>query len=997
MQSVRLFKRPERSWLSDVRLWSVVAFLGYTLFGFLGVPRILRSQIPRLTRTYLGREASLRSVSFNPFTLVTILRGFELRDKDGTPLATFDELRVNLEISGLFRRAWTLREIHLLRPHVVGRILGDGRPAVADLLERKAEPRQPEEEFHLPRLLVRDLRIESGRVEFQDESTNPRFTTILEPLTVRVSDISTVPDQSGDHVVTVGIEDGGEVRWSGRMSVEPLRLEGKVELVLKRLDRLWAYVGQAYPIQLTSGEAHLSLPYLLERSTGSVMRAEAHDVTFDISGVSARPRDGDGDWLRLGRLDLKGGRIRWPEKTAEAELVQIATPAVSVWRSEDGTINWMGLMERLSRPDAATGSPRDSSAGWKVSCAGVQIDGGSVDIVDRTVVPAVTILLSGIDAHAESLTSDGSVPVKAHLSASANGPGRVSAAGTVQMSPLMADVDVEATGLELPAFQSYASQVARVQLQSGAAGIRGKASYHEGAKPLARFEGQATLDRLSLADPDGVRVLSWDQLAAANIRVGLEPSSVRMGTVDVRNPFAQIRIDRQGQIGALKLFEPLASSSSPEAAATPFRSAPFPVPLEIGSIRVHGGKFDYADQSLILPFASEISAAEGSVTDLSSKGSAGSRLLLEGTVGEHGYAKAEGTLRVFDPYASSKIRVLFRNVEMNPLTPYTVEFAGYSIKEGRLDLEVEYEIHERVLVGNHKLTATQLTIGDKVEGAKASLPLRLAVALLKDSQGRIELDVPIEGSVDDPEFAYRKVIWGALKRILINVTTAPFRFLGRLLGRQGDDLEFVSFEAGRSTLLPPEKEKLGKLVEGLKSRPELMLQVSGRFDPVSDAAALRQDKLDALIEARRKTLGAAPTEQGEAVLDRVLDELYVETFSMEAREALRLKHTSAPSPPSSEPAKRDRKRADQEPAPPPPAFDGAKYYEEVRAALLQAQSVGAEDLAALARARAEAIRASLTGEEGIDVTRVTATDVEPIKDRKAGQELVACQLAMPVD
>ncbi len=968
---MRLFGRPKRGWSRDGRAWIAVLFLAYLVLGFLAVPRILRWQIPRLTRTYLAREATLRSASFNPFTLTTVLRGFELRDRDGSHLAGFDELTVNLQASGLLRRAWTFHEIHLVHPSVVGRIAADGRPAVADLFEPKAEPEKPKEESRLPRVLIHDLHIDSGTIEFQDESKSPRFSSTLEPLNVRVSGLSTIPDRSGAHSITVGVEDRGEIRWSGRMSVEPLRFEGQLDLTLKRLDRIWDYAGRTIPLQVSSGEAHVSLPYLFEKGAGGALRFEAHDVTFDVAGLAARPRDTNHAWVSLGRVDLKGGRIRWPEKTAEIELVRVSEPAIEAWRSEEGKINWLELIERL-KTAVPSGEPGRDAAGasWKASCAAVELAGGSLDIEDRAVAPAVKLAVSGIESRVENLSSDTSVPMKARLSAKVNESATVSAAGTVGLSPMAAEIDVEVAGLGVPSLQSYASQIASVKIQSGAAGVHGKLSYHEGGKPLLAFDGRATLDGLSLADPGGVPVLAWDELAVESIRLTLEPNLFRARAVNIRKPFAQILIDRQGQVGAMKLVKS-DGSKAPAAAGPPFA-------FEIGSIQLHDGGVEYGDESLILPFHTVVHAAEGSLTDLSSKGSAGSRLLIEGKIDEHGYAKAEGTLRVFDPYAASDVHVLFRNVDMTSLTPYTAEFAGYSIKEGRLDLEVDYKIHDRTLLGNHKLTATSLTLGDKVGGAKTSLPLRLAVALLKDSEGKIELEVPIEGSVDDPEFGYRKVIWSAFKRVMINVTTAPFRFLGRLLGIKGDDLEYVSFEAGRSTLMPPEKEKLGKLVEAMKSRPGLALQVGGRFDPVSDAAALRQDKLDALIAARRETMGSGSGDEGAAI-DRILEALYKEAFPPEAVEALRKKHTTAPAAPKQQ-----------------PVFDAAGFFDEIRQALFQAQTVGPDVLSALARARSDAITAALSGEGGIDAARVTATDVQPIK-KKEGQELVPCQLAMPVD
>ena len=229
------------------------------------------------------------------------------------------------------------------------------------------------------------------------------------------------------------------------------------------------------------------------------------------------------------------------------------------------------------------------------------------------------------------------------------------------------------------------------------------------------------------------------------------------------------------------------------------------------------------------------------------------------------------------------------------------------------------------------------------------MPLRLAVALLKDSQGRIELDVPVEGSVDDPEFGYRTVAWQAFKSVMTNVTTAPFRFLGRMMGIHGDDLELVSFEPARSDLLPPEKEKLQKLNQALRERPGLDLHVVGRFDPTTDSEALRRSKLEA------------------ALASQSLEALYSAAFSAEQLAAVRARHTSGSE------------------------LDSAGYDEELRSSLLAKQTVGDDELTALGRARSDAIIAAL------DASRVTAAPVEPVKKKKEGETLVPCELTIPAD
>ncbi len=997
----RLFGPPKRGWARDARLWVVAALLAYVLLGFFAVPWAVRYELPKLTRKFLGREATLRAAQFNPFTLTASLRGFDLRDRDGTPLAAFDELTVDFELSSLFRRAWTFREVRLVHPTIVGRIMADGRPAVADLFESKPGEEKPKKESPIPRLLISDLEIGSGTIEFQDLSKSPPFTTKFQPLSVSVARLTTIPDRSGGHSFTVGIEDRGEAKWSGRMSMQPLRLEGELDVSLTRVTRIWEYLGRTYPIQLASGAAHVAVPYVLEKTASGDLRFEAHDVAVDISGVTARPRDADADWVELGRVDLKGGRVRWPEHTADVQLVRISEPAVKAWLAPDGKLNWLTLVDQFRALPSSGGPSGGSESGppspaWKATCAAVEIAGGGIDYEDRTTDPPAKLAVTALESRVEDFRSDASTPLKARVSAKLNGTGTVTSSGTIGMKPASVDLDVELAGFETGAFQPFASQIVRVQLQSGAASVGGRLAYHDGGKPVFKFDGRATLDRLAVADPDGIRILSWDALAIEDIRLALQPNQLRVKTIAFKKPYGQILIDRQGVVGVQKLRLSEASSR-PQAAAVaappPPGQARSPFPFEIGSIQVHDAMVDYGDESLILPFKTQIRSGEGALTDLSSKGSAGSRLAFEGKVDEHGYAKAEGALRIFDPYAESEIRVLFRNVDMDRLTPYTAEFAGYSIKEGRLDVDVDYKIKNRALVGNHKVAATSLTLGDKVPGAKSNLPLRLAVALLKDSEGKIELEVPIEGSVDDPEFGYKKVILQAFKRVLINITTAPFHFLGRLLGIKGEDLESVSFEPGRSELLPPEKEKLGKLVGVLKDKPDVVLQIGGRFDPDADAAALRRDKLDAKIAARREAMSASAGEEGEAVLDRIMESLYDEAFSADARVALKRKHTSAE---ATSPAEPPKKRSGKQPPAPPPGFDAAGYFEEIRQQLLKAQPVGPDELDALARARSAAIGAELAGGGGLDAARVKATDVEAVK-KKAGQDLIPCRLAMTAD
>jgi len=178
-------------------------------------------------------------------------------------------------------------------------------------------------------------------------------------------------------------------------------------------------------------------------------------------------------------------------------------------------------------------------------------------------------------------------------------------------------------------------------------------------------------------------------------------------------------------------------------------------------------QIDFSDESLILPFRTDIDSTRGAIRDVASFGGTPGSLELEGKVGQYGLARASGTLMINDPFAATVIKADFRNVDMVALTPYSAQFAGYSIKEGKLDLDLNYKIQSRQLQADHHIVATDLQLGDKVEGGESpGFLVKLAISLMKDREGKIKLDVPVEGTVDDPEFSYKGIVWKAIKQIL---------------------------------------------------------------------------------------------------------------------------------------------------------------------------------------------------------------------------------------
>jgi hypothetical protein len=325
---------------------------------------------------------------------------------------------------------------------------------------------------------------------------------------------------------------------------------------------------------------------------------------------------------------------------------------------------------------------------------------------------------------------------------------------------------------------------------------------------------------------------------------------------------------------------------------------------------------------------------------------------------------------------------------MPDLTPYAAQFAGYSIQRGSLNVDVRYRIQYGRLVGDHRVVARDLTLGPKVEGAQGpGVPVRLAIALLKDKDGRIDLEVPVEGTIDSPEFNYRSVFWQAFKTIFANIAKAPFRAIGRLFGADQEELELVGFASGQSDLPAPEQEKLAKLGAELSSRTEIVLEIEGRYDPVTDVEAIRRARLEQRIDVQRE---GAPT------LETILETLYAETFSPERLEAERQRFQpgAAAAVLSAEAPKKKSKTKEPPPPAPKEGFDAAGFYDALRSQLLAAEAVPESALEELSRARATAIAAALTAPGGLDPARVKILDPAPVKRKKQGSELVASEMTL---
>ena len=564
--------------------------------------------------------------------------------------------------------------------------------------------------------------------------------------------------------------------------------------------------------------------------------------------------------------------------------------------------------------------------------------------------------------------------------------GVLSTTGQLSQKADRAEAQVKIEGMNLTPLKSLVTQVAALTLESAAVSANLRLDYSQAKTgPSLKAAGAFSLDKLLVNESKSAKpFLSWKTLSADGIDFGLGPDKIFIKEVRLVEPDTRIVIFKDQTVNLAAAFQQQgAPSSGQQPAKTEKQKSdpanPFPVTVE--RVRIERAKVDFADLSLVLPFAARVHELSGAVTGVSSAPDNRTRLKLEGRVDEYGEVNVEGSLSPLQFEKFSDVKVIFRNVAMPLLSPYSGTFAGRRIKSGKLNLELQYKLEDRKLKSNNTVVLEQFTLGERVDSPKAvDLPLDLAIALLTDSEGKINASVPIEGDVDNPEFSVGHLVWQAIVNLITSAVTAPFKALGAIVGGEGEGIDAILFPPGIDKIPPPEREKLAKVAEALTKRPKLALTVHGTYDPAADGEALRSMQVRRAL-AQKLDVDLQPDEDpGPVAVDNAETQRALEALSDE-RDGEDAIEEFVASYEKSEGKKPKRVSAilslmGQ-------ASEDVDFYKKLLQHLIEKAPLAKGDLEALAVRRATAVIEDLTGQAGFDPSRATAGEIEQVPDTQA--------------
>ena len=896
----------------------------YFVAVFFGVSAVVTRLAPAKLEAFLGRPVAVEKIRVNPLTLSVTVRGLVIKDKNRTdPFVRFDRLYVNAELWSLVRRGLVLKQVRLEKPEIHVARLSGTTFNFSDLMagkdeEHPAEPETPSKPF---RFYVADTAVVDGTVVYRDEPVGK--THRVSPINWHlpfISNFTRYQDRFAEPDFSCTV-DGALVSLNVRTKPFKDTLETVAELSLSNLS-LSDYFGYVPPDRVgflvDRGKLDVSAGVSFHEADGKpVASVRGRMVLKDLNLTDKA----GSDLLTLPRLEADLLPSVITDNRVHTGAVKVTAPALAVVRQADGVINLANLVNGKGTPATDEGGTDEPAAGVDAvaidqpESAGGQDQGagaaateaaaanGFVMDVDRFAMAGGTIrfidfaaagpdggpvenTINNLDVTVAPFTTAPEKKSRFNISAAVNGRAPVNIKGQMVAAPLAVEGDISLSEAALAWGQPYLPKNVKLVINGGQAAASGHFSLSTDAdgRIAATVTADAQVRDLDTADPEkNEPFLQWAGFTVGGVKVSYAPLRVDVDTIAFKDLRQQVVVFEDGVTNIARIFgsqEPPAEPSkeeqraaptpAPEKTETPESPEPPPAvtPVRIGQFLMDNSEFRFTDRSLTPYYDTRLALSELKVTGLTSEDFKAADVMAKGTIDGYAPVTVSGTINPLAGDLFVNLDVKLDNLEMAPFSSYTGKYVGRAVEKGKLNLDLAYNIKQKALHADHHIVLDQFTLGKTIDSPDArDLPVGLAVALLKDRKGMIDVNLPVSGRTDDPAFKVTRIVFKALGNLIMKAATSPFSLVSALVGG-GEEMRFIEFSPGRARLSETDTAKLDGVRKLMVERPGLKLEITGYADADADRQGLAAAALERRIKAPFLAASAKNAQTGD---DRALD------------------------------------------------------------------------------------------------------------------------------
>jgi uncharacterized protein involved in outer membrane biogenesis len=742
----------------------------------------------------------------------------------------------------------------------------DGQWNLANLVARPAPsaaaPAETEKSptpfvYHLGEVVV-----ESGKLRFTDDASQRRYEMRLD--NVRIDAKGLTNEAGKKATVEISFESDKQERaiHTGELQLSPLLIDGKLEITGLRPGGFRTYYENTLAAEIRDGLLDLSTGYSLEQ------KEDRTDIKLSALNAALRglrlelPGQPEPLW-RIGSLAIKDATVDVNQKTILIGTLEGRDGNGFLQRGPDGTLSYARLIKTQPAQAQAQAPAKADDGAWKIQTKQIALDGFRFNFHDRAAASPARTSLSNLSIRAENFSNAKNQRAKVRIRTRINNKGALRLDGSAGANPVAAKFTVEARDIELAPFQPYLANQVNFVLNEGRLGSKGDLTVvSEGTAPAkVTYDGTFEVLDFATVEKDGTQdLLKWKSLGLAGVHFALAPLQLSISEINLNDFYSRLILGSDGKINLQKLrAQPTETDGAaasapaeppPEAGDT---APPSEKQITIGKINLEGGNVQFSDFFVKPNYSANLTSVKGSISEL--RPEAAGALVLEAKLDDAAPVEISGKINPLAKDLFLDIEAHARNIELSPFTPYSGKYVGYGIKEGKLSFNVKYKVEERKLTAENQIILNQLTFGERIESPTATkLPVLLAVALLKDRNGVIDVNLPVSGSLDDPQFSVGGIVLRLVINLITRAVTAPFTLLGSIFGGGGgggEELSYIEFDYGRATLTAAAETKIKTLATAMNNRPALKLQISGRADPANDLEGLKKVGLERKVKAQK--------------------------------------------------------------------------------------------------------------------------------------------------
>ncbi|HVU08038.1 MAG TPA: DUF748 domain-containing protein [Verrucomicrobiae bacterium] len=859
--------------------WIFWLLVIYGVVGFLILPPIVRHVAVKELSAQLDREVSIQKIKINPFAFSVTVRGLLVKDKDGQPFISWDEVYVNFQLSSFFRKAWTFSKISTTKLFVRAQMNKDHTFNFSDLITKfstNAPDTVPKSAAKPLFLRIGQLQVIGASASLTDMTLRHPFTRTIGPIDLTLNNFQTDPNNKNPYAFAGTTDAGDKFSWSGTFSLEPLRSQGELSIENFLLTKYAPLYQDFVNFEIRSGEIGIVADYRFELNESNRV-ATVTNLTFELHDFTLGEPGKSNNIVELPYFGVTNASVDVQARQATVDSISSYGAKLFLQREKNNSFNVVEASKPVADASASGGillllrsvtnvvaELLNSTNQWSGTIHNINSTGGEVHLEDFANARPARLDLNDITFQAKNISNLPNTNLDAELSLRWNTNGSIKINTTASFLPTTADVKISLSNLDLGTLDPYLEPKVNLFILGSQLGLDDEIHLRTqpDGLPQVTFQGDARLDDFHTVDGVmGDDLLKWNSVQVNGINANLNPETIAIKEILLNDVNAHVVVETNHTINLLTALKPaetnaatetnsaVAAKNSKSETTNNLESLP---KISVGNIIISNAQFTFSDRSLSPNVDLGVEQFGGTISDISSEELQHADVNLHALVDGVGPMNITGQINPFSGTQTNHLTISLKDMDLTPTGPYAAKFAGYDIAEGKLNLNLDYNIVGRKLKSKNVITLDRFTFGEKTDSPDAThLPVRLAIAILKDRDGKIVLDVPVEGSLDDPKFRVGQVVERAIVNILTKVATSPFSLLGAAFGGGGEELSYEDFAPGSAELMAADKEKLDSLVKGLYSRPALNLEISGSIDPVDDRDGLQRVAMEKELRTQK--------------------------------------------------------------------------------------------------------------------------------------------------